>query len=106
MRGGGNSFKFYSGQTGMKEFHLKDSSCVSLTKKLLTCSRLALYLATCLHGTDIRGRLLRRSIIRYLNLAAVLGLRMISSAVLKRFPTPSHLIEAGDKLKLNNSYNL
>ncbi|XP_065528651.1 bestrophin-4 [Lathamus discolor] len=47
------------------------------------------------HGTDERGRILRRTLIRYANLSAVLILRSVSTRVLKRFPTMGHVVEAG-----------
>lgn len=39
--------------------------------------------------------MLRRSLIRYMNLALILVLRSISSAVKQRFPTLEHVVEAG-----------
>ena len=40
--------------------------------------------------------MLRRSLIRYMNLALILVLRSISSAVKQRFPTLEHVVEAGE----------
>lgn len=56
---------------------------------------LALYVG----GNDEYGRMLRRTLMRYLNLSLVLVLRSISSAVKRRFPTMDHLVEAGEKYK-------
>lgn len=50
------------------------------------------------HGADARGRILRRTLMRYGSLAALLVLRAVSTAVYKRFPTTDHLVEAGASL--------
>ncbi|XP_078285656.1 bestrophin-2a-like [Rhinoraja longicauda] len=47
------------------------------------------------HGPDERGRMLRRTMMRYASLSALLILRSVSTAVIKRFPTMDHVVEAG-----------
>lgn len=57
--------------------------------------RVMLYVSTVVEGLDERGRLLRRTIMRYLTLASLLVFQATSVSVKKRFPTMEHLIEAG-----------
>ncbi|KAM8879255.1 bestrophin-2a [Spinachia spinachia] len=57
--------------------------------------RLMCVLSGGLQGTDERGRLLRRTMMRYASLSALLILRSVSTAVFKRFPTMDHVVEAG-----------
>jgi hypothetical protein len=57
----------------------------------------ALYVA----GEDEYGRMLRRSLMRYLNLSLILVLRSISSAVKRRLPTLDHVVESGMYLNIN-----
>ncbi|RXG54417.1 Bestrophin-2 [Armadillidium vulgare] len=56
---------------------------------------LSLYTSTSIPGNDDRGRMMRRTIVRYANLAFTLTLIMISPKIKKRFPTLDHLVEAG-----------
>ncbi|XP_062974802.1 bestrophin-1 [Elgaria multicarinata webbii] len=46
-------------------------------------------------GKDEYGRLLRRTLMRYINLLSVLILRSVSTAVFKRFPSIEHIVTAG-----------
>ncbi|CAB3359050.1 Hypothetical predicted protein [Cloeon dipterum] len=57
--------------------------------KIMHC--VALYVT----GDDEYGRMLRRSLMRYLNLSLILVLRSISSAVKRRLPTLDHVVESG-----------
>uniref|UniRef100_A0A8C5G0N5 Bestrophin homolog n=1 Tax=Gouania willdenowi TaxID=441366 RepID=A0A8C5G0N5_GOUWI len=54
-----------------------------------------------LQGSDERGRLLRRTMMRYASLSALLILRSVSTAVFKRFPTVDHVVEAGEQVFLS-----
>ncbi|KAJ8372328.1 hypothetical protein AAFF_G00290580 [Aldrovandia affinis] len=57
--------------------------------------RLMCVLSGGLQGGDERGRMLRRTMMRYASLSALLILRSVSAAVFKRFPTVDHVVEAG-----------
>ncbi|XP_075693095.1 bestrophin-1 [Rhinoderma darwinii] len=57
--------------------------------------RLMCLVSSNLHGTDERGRMMRRTLMRYASLAGVLILRSVSTAVYKRFPTLQHVVNAG-----------
>uniref|UniRef100_A0A914XJ38 Bestrophin homolog n=1 Tax=Plectus sambesii TaxID=2011161 RepID=A0A914XJ38_9BILA len=46
-------------------------------------------------GADERGRLMRRSMARYLNLITVLTFQATSTVIKRRFPTIDHLVDAG-----------
>ena len=56
---------------------------------------IAANLAAHIKGTDDQSRLLRRTMVRYVNLAATLTYCAISTSVKKRFPTQQHLVRAG-----------
>ncbi|KAK4309385.1 hypothetical protein Pmani_018963 [Petrolisthes manimaculis] len=56
---------------------------------------LALFVSTSIHGLDQRSRLMRRTVMRYVNLSQTITLIMISPKVKKRFPTLEHLVESG-----------
>ncbi|XP_050602533.1 bestrophin-3 isoform X2 [Macaca thibetana thibetana] len=68
--------------------------------------RLMFLISSSVHGSDEHGRLLRRTLMRYVNLTSLLIFRSVSTAVYKRFPTMDHVVEAGfmtaDERKLFN----
>jgi bestrophin-3 len=55
----------------------------------------SVWISACIHGHDERGRLMRRTVVRYLNLSFIMILRLICLPVRKRFPTLEHLVDAG-----------
>ncbi|ENN77029.1 hypothetical protein D910_05536, partial [Dendroctonus ponderosae] len=56
---------------------------------------LAVFVSATVHGQDERGRVMRRTIMRYVCLCVTMTFTMISPRVKKRFPTLEHLVEAG-----------
>ncbi|XP_054843678.1 bestrophin-3 isoform X1 [Eublepharis macularius] len=52
-------------------------------------------ISSTVEGRDEYGRLLRRTLMRYVNLTSLLIFRSVSTAVYKRFPTTDHIVEAG-----------
>ncbi|XP_044254083.1 bestrophin-2-like isoform X1 [Tribolium madens] len=56
---------------------------------------LAVFVSATVHGQDERGRVMRRTIMRYVCLCVTMMFAMISPRVKKRFPTLDHFIEAG-----------
>ncbi|XP_040199953.1 bestrophin-3 isoform X2 [Rana temporaria] len=71
--------------------------------------RLMLLISSNVHGRDEYGRLLRRTLMRYVNLTSLLIFRSVSTAVYKRFPTMDHVVEAGfmtaDERKIYDNLN-
>ncbi|XP_075433680.1 bestrophin-2a-like isoform X2 [Ascaphus truei] len=57
--------------------------------------RLVCVISGTVEGTDERGRMYRRTLMRYCSLSALLIQRSVSTAVFKRFPTMEHVVEAG-----------
>lgn len=56
---------------------------------------IAVFVSATIHGNDERGRLMRRTIVRYVCVCLTLVLAMVSPRVKKRFPTLEHFVEAG-----------
>ncbi|KAM3968234.1 LOW QUALITY PROTEIN: bestrophin-4 [Aphomia sociella] len=56
---------------------------------------IAVFVSATIHGQDERGRLMRRTIVRYVCLCLTMVLTMISPRVKKRFPMLSNFVEAG-----------
>ncbi|KAF5891522.1 bestrophin-3 isoform X1 [Clarias magur] len=57
--------------------------------------RIMILISSCVQGKDEKGRMLRRTLMRYVNLTSLLIFRSVSTAVYKRFPTIDHVVEAG-----------
>ncbi|KAM9468053.1 bestrophin-3-like isoform 2-T2 [Clarias gariepinus] len=57
--------------------------------------RLMILISSCVQGKDEKGRMLRRTLMRYVNLTSLLIFRSVSTAVYKRFPTIDHVVDAG-----------
>ncbi|XP_044254540.1 bestrophin-4 isoform X1 [Tribolium madens] len=55
----------------------------------------AVYVSATIHGQDERGRVMRRTIMRYVCLSVTMLFSNISPKVKKRFPTLDHLLKAG-----------
>lgn len=56
---------------------------------------IAVFVSASIHGQDERGRLMRRTIVRYVCLCLTMVLTMISPRVKKRFPTLDNFVDAG-----------
>uniref|UniRef100_A0A8D8TBC3 Bestrophin homolog n=1 Tax=Cacopsylla melanoneura TaxID=428564 RepID=A0A8D8TBC3_9HEMI len=64
----------------------------------------AVYVSSQVHGQDERGRMMRRTIMRYVCTCITMVLANISPRVKKRFPSLDHLVEGG--LLLENEKNI
>ncbi|KHJ48294.1 bestrophin-1 domain protein [Trichuris suis] len=71
------------------------SECKRVTSRLQDFVSMMIRVAISIHGIDERGRLLRRTLARYINLCCVIVLRDVSEVVKKRFPTWDHLVKTG-----------
>lgn len=58
--------------------------------------RIMFLISSTIEGRDEYGRLLRRTLMRYVNLTSLLIFRSVSTAVYKRFPTTDHIVEGGN----------
>ncbi|CAG0922466.1 unnamed protein product [Notodromas monacha] len=67
----------------------------AMWEALPTPDNIALFVTTSIQGQDEQSRLLRRTIMRYVNLASVYSMVMFSPRVRKRFPTMHHFVAAG-----------
>lgn len=56
---------------------------------------MAVYVSSQVHGQDERGRMMRRTIMRYVCVCITMVLANISPRVKKRFPSLDHLVEVG-----------
>ncbi|XP_066603701.1 bestrophin-2-like isoform X1 [Prorops nasuta] len=56
---------------------------------------IAVFVSATIHGNDERGRLMRRTIVRYVCVCLTLVLSNVSPKVKKRFPTLEHFVDAG-----------
>ncbi|KAJ8679282.1 hypothetical protein QAD02_015069 [Eretmocerus hayati] len=56
---------------------------------------IAVFVSATIHGNDERGRLMRRTIVRYVCVCLTLVLANVSPRVKKRFPTMEHYVDAG-----------
>ncbi|XP_055952202.1 bestrophin-2-like [Argiope bruennichi] len=57
--------------------------------------KVSMLIAAYVHGSDERGKMIRRTLARYLNLLSVLTFQSVSTSVKKRFPTLDHVEESG-----------
>ena len=58
-----------------------------------------MYVTTMIDGGDERGKIIRRTIMRYLSLSSLIVFQATSVVVKKRFPTMEHLMDAGNVVR-------
>lgn len=63
-------------------------------------------ISSCVQGRDEYGRLIRRTLMRYVNLTSLLIFRSVSTAVYKRFPTMDHVVGAGTAASISENFLL
>ncbi|XP_011051183.1 PREDICTED: bestrophin-2-like isoform X2 [Acromyrmex echinatior] len=56
---------------------------------------IAVFVSATIHGNDDRGRLMRRTIVRYVCVCLTIILTNVAPRVKKRFPTLEHFVESG-----------
>ncbi|KAL0102089.1 hypothetical protein PUN28_018558 [Cardiocondyla obscurior] len=56
---------------------------------------IAVFVSATIHGNDERGRLMRRTIVRYVCVCLTMVLTNVAPRVKKRFPTLEHFVESG-----------
>ncbi|XP_071569485.1 bestrophin-2 isoform X2 [Temnothorax nylanderi] len=56
---------------------------------------IAVFVSATIHGNDERGRLMRRTILRYVCVCLTMVLTNVAPRVKKRFPTMEHFVESG-----------
>ncbi|XP_011880372.1 PREDICTED: bestrophin-4 isoform X2 [Vollenhovia emeryi] len=65
---------------------------------------IAVFVSSTIHGNDERGRLMRRTIVRYVCVCLTMVLTNVAPRVKKRFPTLEHLVDSG--LLLENELSI
>ena len=68
-------------------------------------SRMAVYVSSMIHGSDKRGRMIRRTIMRYFTISYILTMRNICPPVRKRFQKFKNITEKGIVIAHNWSTN-
>lgn len=77
-------------------FIVKDRKSLHYQPLILNHFRIVPYIANHVSGADERGRMIRRTLVRYLLISETLVFQAISPTVKARFPTVEHIVEAGE----------